>query len=71
MSETDTKRDDRSEVYEYHVGIGNETHETRHAAVGQLAKYMRRDPVSPNPYYAGTFVDARAKHTNKQTDQEL
>jgi len=50
-----------NEVYEHHVGIGNETYETRHEAVGQLAKYMRRDELSPNPYYAGRFVDARVK----------
>ena len=50
-----------NEVYEYCVGIGNEKYETRHAAVGQLAKYMRRDSLSPNPYYAGRFVDARVK----------
>lgn len=52
--------------YEYSVSIGNETHETRHDAVGQLAKYMRRGTIGPNPYYAGTFVDAVPTDTDKE-----
>ncbi len=41
--------------YQYHVGIGNETFDTRHEAVGQLAIYLRDDPFT-NPMFAASRV---------------
>lgn len=54
MTDTDAKGSDQ---YQYHTGIGNETFDTRHAAVGQVAKYLRTDPLY-NPGFAGTYVEA-------------
>lgn len=68
MNKTDSA--DR-EQYQYHVGIGSETFDTRHEAVGQLAIYLRDDPLN-NPGWAGTYVQAVTPddpvHDNYTTD---
>lgn len=42
--------------YQYYVGTGNETYDTRHEAIGKLAIRLRNDPFT-NPYYAGSLVE--------------
>lgn len=43
--------------YQYHTGIGSETADTRHEAVGQVAIYLR-DDLFTNPYFAASCVQA-------------